>query len=73
MDSATRVEAAYMRRRLTFPFNTWNYAHNRNYLSYIQEQLGMAEAALAGRARSSRRPWIPSMTTQKSTERIGRG
>jgi peroxiredoxin len=48
MDSATRVEAAYMRRRLTFPFNTWNYAHNRNYLSYIQEQLGMAEAALAG-------------------------
>jgi len=48
MDSATRVEAAYMRRRLTFPFNTWNYAHNRNYLSYIQEQLGMSEAALAG-------------------------
>jgi peroxiredoxin len=48
MDTATRVEQAYMRRRLVFPFNTWNYAHNRNYLCYIQEQLGMAEAALRG-------------------------
>jgi len=48
MDSATRVEANYMRRRMTFPFNTWNYTHNRNYLGYIQEQLGMPEAALRG-------------------------
>ncbi|MBK6749363.1 MAG: redoxin domain-containing protein [Acidobacteria bacterium] len=31
-----------------FPFNTWNYAHNQNYLGYIQEQLGMPEAAISG-------------------------
>ena len=48
MDSATRVEKQYMRQRMIFPFNNWNYAHNRNYLSYIQEQLGMAEAAIDG-------------------------
>ena len=30
-----------MKEQLTFPFNHWNYGHNRNYLSYIQEQLGM--------------------------------
>ena len=48
MDAATRVEKQYMRTSLTFPFNNWNYAHNRTYLSYIQEQLGMAEAAIVG-------------------------
>jgi peroxiredoxin/tetratricopeptide (TPR) repeat protein len=48
MDSATRVEKRYMKQRLAFPFNDFNYQHNRNYLSYIQEQLGMAEAALSG-------------------------
>jgi len=32
MDAATRVEKQYMRTSLTFPFNNWNYAHNRNYL-----------------------------------------
>src|SRR5262245_52817796 len=48
MDSATRVEKQYMRQRMIFPFNNWNYAHNRNYLSYIQEQLGMADAAIDG-------------------------
>jgi len=48
MDSATRVEKEYMQRRMIFPFNDWNYAHNRNYLAYIQEQLGMAERSLAG-------------------------
>jgi peroxiredoxin/cytochrome c-type biogenesis protein CcmH/NrfG len=48
MDSATRVEKRYMKQRLAFPFNDFNYKHNRNYLSYIQEQLGMAEAALSG-------------------------
>jgi peroxiredoxin len=48
MDSATRVEKRYMKDRLTFPFNNWNYGHNRHYLSYIQEQLGMAEAAIFG-------------------------
>ena len=48
MDSATRVEKQYMRQRMIFPFNNWNYAHNKNYLSYIHEQLGMAEAAIGG-------------------------
>ena len=48
MDAATRVEKRYMQDTLTFTFDNWNYGHNRTYLSYIQEQLGMAEAALAG-------------------------
>src|ERR1700684_4008938 len=48
MDEATRCEKKYMQDRMTFPFNNWNYAHNRNYLSYIQEQLGMADAAVFG-------------------------
>lgn len=48
MDGATRVELRYMNDRLALPFETWNYAHNRNYLCYIQEQLGMAAASLQG-------------------------
>jgi peroxiredoxin len=48
MDAATRVERQYMRQRMVFPFNTWNYAHNQNYLCYIQEQLGLAEQAISG-------------------------
>ncbi|MBL8231682.1 MAG: redoxin domain-containing protein [Bryobacterales bacterium] len=48
MDAATRAEKRYMRERLSFPFNHWNYGHNRAYLSYIQEQLGLADAAIFG-------------------------
>jgi peroxiredoxin len=48
LDSATRAEIAYMGRRLVFPYNTWNYAHNRNYLSYVQEQLGLPSEAIRG-------------------------
>lgn len=48
MDAATRREKQYMQERMTFPFNNWNYGHNRNYLSYIQEQLGMVDAAIFG-------------------------
>ncbi len=48
MDSATRIELRYMNDRLALPFETWNYPHNRNYLCYIQEQLGMADASLQG-------------------------
>ncbi len=48
MDSATRVEKRYMEERMTLPFHNWNYAHNRNYLSYIQEQLGLPSLALDG-------------------------
>lgn len=48
MDSATRGEKKYMRDQMTFPWNTWNYAHNANYLSYIQCQLGLAERSISG-------------------------
>jgi len=48
MDAATRREKQDMKERLTFPFNNWNYGHNLNYLSYIREQLGMADAAVFG-------------------------
>lgn len=48
MDTATRVELRYMNERMALPYETWNYAHNRNYLCYIQEQLGLPEAALQG-------------------------
>jgi peroxiredoxin len=48
MDSATRSEKKYMRDQMAFPWNAWNYAHNANYLSYIQCQLGMAERAISG-------------------------
>jgi peroxiredoxin len=48
MDSATRVEKRYMEQRMTLPFHNWNYAHNRNYLSFIQEQLGLPSLALDG-------------------------
>lgn len=48
MDRATRVEQAYMQRHLAFPYDSWNYSHNRNYLSFIQEQLGLPTLALAG-------------------------
>lgn len=48
MDSATRIELSYMNDRLALPFETWNYPHNRNYLCYIQEQLGMVDNSLQG-------------------------
>jgi len=48
MDAATRAEKKYMKDSLTFPFNNWNYGHNRYYLSYIQEQLGMPDSAIFG-------------------------
>jgi peroxiredoxin/tetratricopeptide (TPR) repeat protein len=48
LDSATRAEIRYMGERLVFPYNTWNYAHNRNYLSYVQEQLGLRDEAVRG-------------------------
>jgi peroxiredoxin/cytochrome c-type biogenesis protein CcmH/NrfG len=48
MDAATRAEKQYMKDRLTFPFENWNYGHNLNYLCYIQEQMGMVHAAIFG-------------------------
>lgn len=48
METATRIELKYMNERLALPFETWNFAHNRNYLCYIQEQLGMEKASIEG-------------------------
>lgn len=66
MDSATRVEKRYMAERMIFPFNHWNYAHNRNYLSYIQEQLGLAERALDGAMQLLAAPLDPKYNDPKS-------
>jgi len=46
MDAATRTEKEYMQRQMILPEQNWNYIHNLNYLAYIQEQLGMYDAAL---------------------------
>ncbi|MCA9216409.1 MAG: tetratricopeptide repeat protein, partial [Planctomycetales bacterium] len=48
MDSATRVEKEYMYRNMIRPDQNWNYMHNLNYLCFIQEQLGMYDAAMVG-------------------------
>jgi peroxiredoxin/cytochrome c-type biogenesis protein CcmH/NrfG len=71
MDKATRVEAAYMRDRMVFPFNTWNWAHNRNYLSYIQEQLGMYDAAIIGARQLLAVPFDPKYNPEKRRNRQG--
>ncbi|GAB5406808.1 MAG: hypothetical protein Aurels2KO_50390 [Aureliella sp.] len=47
MDKATRVEKEYMRKRFVLPEDNWDYLHNLDYLAYLQEQLGMYEAALS--------------------------
>ncbi|MDF1838157.1 MAG: peroxiredoxin family protein [Planctomycetota bacterium] len=48
MDRATRVEKEYMHDRMILPEDNWDYVHNLHYLGYIQEQLGMANAAIYG-------------------------
>ncbi len=48
MDSATRIEKAYMRRRMVLPEDNWDYVHNLDYLCYAQEQLGLFDAAFVG-------------------------
>lgn len=73
MDSATRVEKQYMRQRLVFPFNTWNYAHNQNYLGYIQEQLGMPEAAISGAKQLLAAPLDPKYNTPTGYSAHGQG
>ena len=65
MDAATRAEKQYMKESLTFPFNQWNYAHNRNYLSYIQEQLGMPAAAMFGARQQIDAPQDPKDNGEK--------
>jgi len=73
MDAATRAEKQYMKDSLTFPFNTWNYGHNRNYLSYIQEQLGMAEASIFGARQLIDAPLDPTDNSDKPYSSYSRG
>jgi peroxiredoxin/tetratricopeptide (TPR) repeat protein len=73
MDAATRVEKQYMKTSLTFPFNNWNYAHNRTYLSYIQEQLGMAEAAIFGAHQLIDAPLDPVLNKEDQFSTHSRG
>jgi peroxiredoxin len=61
LDAATRAEIAYMGRQMVFPYNTWNYAHNRNYLSYVQEQLGLPSEAIRGARELLAVPLDPSL------------
>jgi peroxiredoxin/tetratricopeptide (TPR) repeat protein len=61
LDSATRAEIGYMGRQMVFPYNTWNYAHNRNYLSYAQEQLGLPSEAIRGARELLAVPLDPSL------------
>ncbi|MEO7994802.1 MAG: peroxiredoxin family protein, partial [bacterium] len=74
MDRATRTEQAYMQQRLALPFETWNYAHNRNYLAFIQEQLGLPTMALAGAREMLAAPLDPQFNSLKDgrTHREGR-
>ncbi len=58
-DTANRTELAYQRQHNMLPLASWNYRHNRDYLCYVQEQLGMAEEALRG-ARELSRAAFPS-------------
>ena len=73
MDSATRIELKYMNDRLALPFETWNYAHNRNYLCYIQEQLGMPTASLNGARDLIASPRDPEFNGEEGYEAYGQG
>src|SRR5579871_5101356 len=73
MDSATRCEKQYMIDHLTFPFNNWNYGHNLTYLAYIQEQLGMAKAAMFAARQMIDAPLDPktNLDSPRSTHSYG--
>ena len=73
MDSATRIELRYMNDRLALPFETWNYPHNRNYLCYIQEQLGMLDASLRGSRDMLATPRDPDLNSDTSGRAAGEG
>lgn len=68
MDSATRVELRYMNDRLALPFETWNYAHNRDYLCYIQEQLGRGQASIQGARDIMNSPTDPTLPVEFAYE-----
>jgi len=60
MDSATRVELRYMNERFKLPYELWNFVHNRDYLCYIQEQLGRGEESIQGAIDLSNTPTDPT-------------
>ena len=57
-DTANRTELAYQQEHNMLPSAAWNYRHNRDYLCYIQEQLGMAKEALRGARELSRAAFV---------------
>ena len=57
-DRANRTELAYQQKHNMLPSAAWNYRHNRDYLCYIQEQLGMAKEALRGARELSRAAFV---------------
>lgn len=65
MDSATRVELKHMNERFAFPFENWNFPHNRDYLCYIQEQLGRVAASLQGSRDLLNAPSDPAIRTSQ--------
>lgn len=67
MDTSNRIELRYMREHMALPFNNWNYAHNRDYLSFVQEQLGMYDAAVAGARELLAAPLDPRYNDLAST------
>lgn len=73
MDTATRVELRYMNDRLALPFETWNFAHNRNYLCYIQEQLGREHASLQGARDLIAAPRDPDRNKDEGNGASGQG
>ncbi len=73
MDSATRIELRYMNDRLALPFETWNYPHNRNYLCYIQEQLGMLDASLKGSHDMLAAPRDPDLNSEAAGRTVLEG
>ncbi len=58
-DTANRAELAYQQKHNMLPSASWNYRHNRDYLCYVQEQLGLAEDALRGARELSRAAFLP--------------
>lgn len=70
MDAANRIELRYMREHMIFPFNDWNYAHNRDFLSYVQEQLGMVGPAIQGARELLAFPLDPKYNPAKDPAKI---
>jgi len=70
LEQATRRERAYFVSQCVHPFDSWNYAHNQNYLAWVQEQLGLAERAEASARELLRAPWDPKKNDGKHHEGV---